>query len=216
MKRNIIMLLLVSIITSATNAQQKSGFYISANPLAILEPQAAYGAGIGYRFNEYLELSAEYSTLSSSNLLVGYRFNGVEGFRSVAQLKYTISINEEKYNKVFVGAEARVKSYSYMDVASFTNTQTGAVTKDYQYKNNTTVKGFAAIIGKQLDLGYLSNWCIEFTAGVGLRTKTIQRENTPANSAIVPKDTGFGETPNYLDNHTSFYFPIGVRVMFRL
>ena len=168
MKRNIIVLLLVFIIATATNAQQKSGFYLSANPLAILEPQAAYGAGIGYRFNEYLELSAEYSTLSSSNLLVGYRFNGVEGFRSVAQLKYTISINEEKYNKVFIGAEARVKSYSYMDVANFTNTQTGAVVKDYQYKNNTTVKGFAAIIGKQLDLGYLSNWCIAFTAGVGL------------------------------------------------
>ena len=73
-----------------------------------------------------------------------------------------------------------------------------------------------AIIGKQFDLGYMSNWALEFTAGVGLRNKNVQRDNTPANSAIVPKDLGFGETPNYLDNHTSFYFPIGVRVMVRL
>ena len=216
MKRNLFMLLTVLAITVAANGQQKTGLYLSVNPLAILEPQAAYGAGVGYRFNDYLEISTEYATLSSNNMFDAYRFNGVEGFRSVTQIKYTISVNEEKYNKVFVGAEVRYKNYTYMDMANFTNTQTGVVTKDYQYKNTTTVKGFAAIIGKQFDLGYMSNWALEFTAGVGLRNKNVQRDNTPANSAIVPKDLGFGETPNYLDNHTSFYFPIGVRVMVRL
>ena len=154
--------------------------------------------------------------LRSNNMFDGYRFNGVNGFRTVTQLKYTISRNEEKYNKVFIGGEVRYKTFNYTDIANFTNLQTGMVTKDYAYKNTTTVKGLAAIIGKQFDFGYLSNWAIEFTAGVGLRVKNIQRENIPENSAIVPKDIGFGETPNYADNHTSLYFPIGVRVMVRL
>jgi hypothetical protein len=216
MKAVITFLILVLLVNFSANAQPKSGLYLSVNPLAVLEPQAAYGAGIGYRFNEYLEISAEYATLGSSAFFNDYRFTNVNGFRSVAQLKYTISMNEEKYSKVFVGAEARYKTFNYLDVANFTNKQTGELLKDCAHQNTTTVKGFAAIIGKQFDLGYLSNWSLEFIAGIGVRNKNIQRSQTPENSFIMPKDIGFGETPNYLENHTSLYFPIGVRIMVRL
>ncbi|MBP9213273.1 MAG: DUF3575 domain-containing protein [Chitinophagaceae bacterium] len=209
-----VMLMLFAINTA--NAQPKSGLYLSVNPLAVLEPQSALGAGVGFRFNDYLEISTEYATLGSSKMFDAYRFNGVTGFRSVTQLKYTIGMNEDKYSKTFVGAEARYKTYTYTDVASFTNKQSGSVTKDCAYKNTTSVKGFAGIIGKQFDLGYLSNWSLEFSAGVGVRFTDIQRNGTPENSNIVPKDIGFGEIPNYVDHYTAFYFPIAVRVMVRL
>jgi hypothetical protein len=40
-----VMLMLFAIITA--NAQPKSGLYLSVNPLAVLEPQSALGAGVG-------------------------------------------------------------------------------------------------------------------------------------------------------------------------
>lgn len=200
----------------AANAQPKSGVYLSLNPLGVLEPQTCIGGGIALRLNDDIEVSGEYSSLSSSLFLNDYRFTDVVGSRSVVRIKYTISTNEEQYSRVFIGAEARFKNFTHADVASFTNQQTGVVTKDFAHKNTVNIRGYGAIIGKQFDLGYLSNWSIEFTAGVGLRFKNTHRSDVPNNSYIIPKDIGFGETPNYLENHTSLYFPVGFRVMLRL
>jgi hypothetical protein len=216
MKARIITLLSAVILCTAINAQQKSGAYLSVNPLGILEVQAAYGAGIGYRFNEQWEISSEYSQLKPSTWMGEGKYTNIEGFRSVTAIKYTINVNEFSKSKTFIGAEFRYKKFSYDDVADFTNKTTGVTTKEYNYKNNTTTKGFAAIVGKQWDLGENSKWALELTAGIGLRFKNIVREGAPENSYVVPTNTGFAETPNYKDNTTGVYFPIGLRVMFRL
>lgn len=216
MKAVISFVVFILLANLAANAQFKSGVYLTVNPLGVLEPQTSIGGGIAFRLNDDIEISGEYSSLSSSLFLNDYRFTDVVGSRSIVRVKYTISKNEEQYSRVFIGAEARFKSFTHADVASFTNLQTGVVSKDVAHKNTVTVKGYGAIIGKQFDLGYLSNWSIEFTAGIGLRFKNTHRTDVPNNSYIVPKDIGFGETPNYLNNHTSFYFPVGVRVMLRL
>jgi hypothetical protein len=216
MKAKIILLLSVIVICSAANAQQKKGLYLSVNPFAILEPQAAYGAGVGYRINELVEISTEYAQIQPSAIMGEGNYTNIQGFRSVTQFKYSLSVNEYTKSKTFIGAEFRLRKYSFDDQASFTNKATGATIKDYNFKNTTTVKGFAGIIGKQWDFGEDSRWALELTAGIGLRFKNIQRDGTPDNTFIVPKTMGFGETPNYVDNYTSVYFPIGLRVMVRL
>lgn len=216
MKASFISLLSAIFLCTSVNAQQKQGLYLSLNPLGVLEVQASYGAGIGYRFNEQWEISTEYGQLKPSLWMGEGKYTNIEGFRSVTAIKYSIYINEYTKSKTFVGAEFRYKQFSYDDVADFTNKTTGITTKDYNYKNTTSVKGFAGLIGKQWDLGESSRWALELVAGIGLRFKNINRNNTPANSFIVPKDTGFGETPNYKNNTTSIYFPVGIRLMVRL
>ncbi|MBX2931037.1 MAG: DUF3575 domain-containing protein [Chitinophagaceae bacterium] len=216
MKTKVISLLLVIVLCTSVNAQQKNGLYFTVNPLGILEIQAAYGAGIGYRFNEQWEASTEYAQLKPSVWMGEGKYTNIQGFKTTSTIKYTLHINEYTNSRTFVGAEFRYKQFSYDDVADFTNLTTGKTMKEYNFKNTTRVKGFAGIIGKQWDLGENSRWALELTAGIGLRFKNIQRDNTPENSFIVATDTGFGETPNYKDNHTSVYFPIGLRVMIRL
>ncbi len=216
MKTKIITLLSAIVICTTINAQQKNGLYLTVNPLGVLEIQAAYGAGIGYRFNEQWEVSSEYAQLKQNFLFGEGKFTNIQGFKSTTTVKYSIDINEYTKSRTFVGAEFRYKQYSFDDVADFTNNTTGKTVKEYAFKNTTSVKGFAGIVGKQWDLGENSKWALELTAGIGLRFKNIHRSNTPENSFIVAKDAGFGETPNYKDNHTSVYFPIGLRLMFRL
>lgn len=216
MKATIITLLSVVILCTSINAQQKNGLYFSVNPLAILEVQASYGGAVGYRFNENWEVSAEYSQLKPSLWMGEGKYTNIQGFKTTYAVKYSIDINEYTKSRTFVGAEFRYKQFSYDDVADFTDMASGKTIKDYNFKNNTSVKGFAGLIGKQWDLGENSRWALELTAGIGLRFKNIQRDNIPANTFIVPKDAGFGETPNYKDNQTSVYFPIGLRIMVRL
>ena len=216
MKARIFFILVAFIISNNVIAQQKKGLYLSVNPLGVLEPQAAYGAGIGYRFNEYFELSTEYAQLKPSTWMGEGKYTNIEGYRAVTTAKITISTNEWKKSKTFIGIEGRVRNYSFDDVANFTNKSTQLTIKDHNFKNKTSVFGVAGLIGKQYDLGEDSRWAIEFTAGLGLRFKNINREGTPENSFIVPTEMGFAETPNYVDKYTSVYFPVGIRLMVRL
>lgn len=197
-------------------SQQKPGLYLSVNPLSVLEPQAAYGMGVGFRINEDWEISTEYALIKPNILLGEGKYTNLNGSRSVTQLKYTVSVNEYTQSKFFIGLEYRNKNYSFTDVADFTLKNTGATLKEVQHTNNTQVNGYGFIIGKQYDLGVDSKWAIEFLAGVGVRVKTINREGVPENSYIVAKDLGFGETPNYLNNYKALYFPVGIRLMVRL
>lgn len=216
MKTKFIALCSIVILCTSVNAQQKNGAYLSVNPLGILEVQAAYGAGIGYRFSEQWEISSEYATLKPSTWMGEGKFTNIEGFRSVTAIKYSIDVNEVTKSKTFIGAEFRYKKFSYDDMADFTNKTTGVTTKEYNYRNTTITKGFATLIGKQWDLGENSKWALELTAGIGLRFKNVLRNGAPENSYVVPTNTGFAETPNYKDNTTGVYFPVGLRVMFRL
>ena len=64
MKATFSFVVVMLLLYNTLQAQQKSGLYLSVNPLSILEPQAAYGAGVGFRFNDYLEISTEYAVFT--------------------------------------------------------------------------------------------------------------------------------------------------------
>jgi hypothetical protein len=216
MKATFTLLLSVLLIHNTASCQQPAGVYLSINPLAILEPQATYGLGVGYRFDQNMEIFTEYSTLKPGLFTGEGKFTNIKGYRSITQFKYTISINEVTKSKTFIGSEYRLRKYTYDDQANFTDESTGVLIKEFNFINNTTAHGFGGFIGKQWDLGEESRWCLEAFIGLGIRYKIINRIQIPSNSFIVPVTPGFAETPNYVDNHTTLYVPGGIRVMFRL
>jgi hypothetical protein len=207
-------ILIITIITASANAQ--SGLYLSVNPLAALEPQAAYGMAVGYAFNDQVDISTEYSRLTKPTWTDEGKYTNIKGFRSVTTMKLTTSTDEYKRVRNFVAAEVRVRQFSFDDMQDFTNNSTHAVTSNFTFKNNTKTIGLAALVGKQREIGYSGRFVMEFTAGIGVRHTTVNRENTPMNSTIVPVETGFGEMPNYRDQQTSVYFPLAIRVIMKL
>lgn len=214
MKARLLTLLLSILLFTQVNAQQTSGLYLSVNPLCMFESQATFGVGLGY-FNEKFEICSEIGQLNPP-LWGSDKFLQIQGFRSVTRFKYFFAIDEMKQSKTFFGAEFRYKNFAYDDIADFTSLSTGAVIKDYVFRNTTTVKAYAGIIGKQFEMSETGRWVIEFTAGLGLRMKHVQRDNTPKNSVIVPVKLGFAETPNYIDDITKIHVPLGIRIMVKL
>lgn len=214
MYSRLLTLLFIVLSVMKVTAQQTSGLYLSVNPFSIVESQSTYGAGLGY-FNEKFEICTEIGQLNPP-LWGSDKFVQIQGYRSVTRFKYFFVINDLKQSKTFVGAEFRYKNFAYDDIADFVNNATGITLKDYVFRNNTQVKAYAALIGKQFDMCESGRWVIEFSLGVGIRTKHIQRENTPPNTYIVPVKMGFGETPNYVDNYTSVHVPIGIRIFVKL
>lgn len=214
MKTRIAILLLLAFLGIEAKAQE--GVYLSYNPFAILEPQAAYGIGIGYQFNPQFEMVNEPSVISKPLWTSEGNYTNIKGFRNITTFKFTTSSDEWLGTKNFIAAEIRFKKIIFDDMADFTNQATRIVTKDVAFINKTTSIGIAAILGKQKDLLENGRLVVEFTAGVGLRYIGIYRQNTPANSTIVAKEAGFGEIPNYRNNETSFYFPLALRLIMRL
>lgn len=214
MKARCFALMLGLMFFCRVGAQQTSGLYLSLNPLCLAESQAVYGVGLGY-FNPRWEICSEIGQLNPP-MWGSDRYVQIQGFRTVSRFKYFFNVDEMKQSKTFFGAEFRSKNYAFDDIADFVSRTTGATIKDYVFRNTTTVKAYAALFGKQFEMGEMGRWVIEFTAGLGVRMKHQERDNTPPNSYIVPVKLGFGETPNYADNYTSVHVPLGIRIMVKL
>lgn len=216
MKRLALIMLAIACMQVAAMAQSQKGFYIAASPLAILEPQAAYGLAVGYTVNENFDVSTEYARLSKPTWTDEGQYVNLKGMRSITTFRFTTATDEWRRTKNFVAAELRYKKFSFDDTQDFTNTTTHATLKDYQFRNTTQIYGLAAIIGKQRDLCESGKLVLEVSAGIGLRYTKVNRDNTPANSYIVPVDTGLGEMPNYRNDQTSLYFPLSLKLIVRL
>ena len=206
----------ILLIACAALKVQSQGLYLSVNPLGIMEPQAAYGLGVGYIFNDQIDVSTEFSKLSKPTWTDEGKYTNVKGFRSISTIKITTSTDDWKLTRNFIAAELRVKNISFDDMQDFTNTATHATIKDFWFKNHTKSIGIAGMFGKQKYLCESGKWILELTAGIGLKYITVTREHTPSNAVMVAKETGFGEMPNYRNDQTSFYFPLAARIIVKL
>lgn len=213
--KQLALLLVMALAFINVNAQSTKGIYLSVNPFAVLEPQAAYGMAVGYTFNENFDVSTEYSRLSKPNWGDAGSYINIKGFRSITTLKFTTSTDEWRRSRNFIAAEFRIRKFSFDDVQDFTDVASHNTIRDYWFKNNTTVKGLAVLAGKQKDMCENGKWVLEFTAGIGVKQTTVNRENTPANMTIVPVEAALGEIPNYRNEQTSVYFPLALRVIMK-
>jgi len=215
MKTRIVAILLIVFVCTKPNAQSRTGVYFIFNPLATLELQAAYSAGIGYQFNSQFDISSEYSFISKPLWTAEGKYANVKGWRNIVTARFTIDEDEWRQSKVFAAVEFRTKKLTYDDQADFTDASNNVI-KDYTYRNKTFTTGIAGLIGKQVSLNESGTLMVEMTAGIGARNQSVTKENIPLNTSIVPKAAGFMEIPNTVNSAISAYFPMGVRLIVRL
>jgi len=159
------------------------GWSISFNPLGALEPQAALGIGVGYRFSSRWQLWSETS-------LIAYplynSYPGLKGFREILALKYFYGRNRD----FFIGAEVRWKRTSYRDKRLFINRAVHD-TADLNYTLVNPVFGAALWAGKIIPLGG-KHWLVETSIGVGFKYQSAIFKGVPPGYRNLYKldDTG--------------------------
>lgn len=221
--RKIILITLLSVCINAT-AQKKisrhtpviqKGFYLSFNPHSIFEPQqGAVGIGIGYRISKRIEVWTEFNYLYKGFFQDPGDFDNLKGFRSITSFKYYY------YNKhgMFVGAEFRIKNYSFRDKNTFVNNQTSDTLVNLLYTAAHTVTGGAVFWGKRFKVTANGKFEMEVNVGIGVKQRRIQRKQVPAGYAKLQYRSVDSFSPfNGNDEEDAYpYIPATFRFIYHL
>lgn len=175
--------LFISSIAIAQNKSNKhtpilqKGWYLTFNPHSILEPeQGAVGLGIGYRLSNHIEVWTELNYLYKGIFQYPDYVNNLHGFRNITSLKYYYS---NKYG-FFVGAEFRIKKYSFDSKNTFINSQTNDTLINFSYKPAHTLVGGGIFWGKRFKLTANGKFEMECNIGIGVKQRIINRKGVPA------------------------------------
>jgi len=165
----LIILLFISVKVAAQKKISKhtpvisKGLYLSLNPHSKFEPQqGGVGLGVGYRISKRIEVWTEFNYLYKGFFQNPGYFDNLKGFRNITSFKYY-------YNNrlgFFVGAEFRIKNYSFDDKKTFVNTMTNDTLVNFNYRAIYTVVGGAVFWGKRFKLS--ANGKFEMEANVGI------------------------------------------------
>jgi hypothetical protein len=213
-------LILVSVHASAQRQNRhtpviQKGFYISFNPHSILEPeQGAVGIGVGYRFNKRFEIWNEFNYLYKGFFQDREDFRNLNGLRNITSLKYFYN-NKHGF---FVGAEFRIKNYSFDDQANFENIQTGDTLARFNYRSGHTLIGGGAFWGKRFKISANGKFEMEGNIGVGVKQRMIHRKNVPPGYTKIEyfeKDR-ISPIPDNDIEESLVYFPAIVRFIYHL
>jgi hypothetical protein len=194
----------------------QKGVFISFNPHSILEPQqGAVGLGVGYRITNSFEVWTEGSYLYKGLGTSTFNFNNLKGFRSITSAKYFYN-NRHGF---FVGAEFRVKQYSFDDFTDFIN-NAGNRLNNFNYSAKHTLIGGGIFWGKRFKVSPDGKFELEGNIGIGIKARTIQRNNVPVG---YYKEDFFGRRSDIFNpiidtdiNQTIPYVPGIVRFIYHL
>jgi hypothetical protein len=151
---------------------------LSFNPWGLLEPQAAIGAGIGYRLRDNLEIWSETSFLTRG-FPDGY--DHTSGIRQILQLKYFFGKNRD----FFVAGEVRYKSFT-TDYRDNFYDQTTRDTLSFSHRSRYYFFGAGLQLGGRFRLGKSDHFFLELTGGLGVKQKTIIRYGVPSGYTYLP------------------------------
>ncbi len=221
MKKTVLLFFLIPAIDGvAQKAYRHSpvlqkGWYLSFNPHSILEPeQGAVGLGIGNRISKKVEVWTELNYLYKGFAYEGGRFINLKGIRSITSLKYYYS-NKHGF---FVGAEFRIKNYSFGDNNTFINKQTNDTLTSFRYTAVHTLIGGGIFWGKRFKLTANGKFELEGNLGIGVKQRIIARKNVPAGYSLIEyfaKDR-ISPVPDNDVEQTLPYFPAIVRFIYHL
>ena len=218
-----IFLVLFVFITTNVVAQKKNrhtpvlqkGWYLSFNPHSILEPeQSAVGLGVGNRISNKFELWTEINYLYKGFLYEGGGFKNLSGIRSITSFKYYYSTK----HGFFVGAEFRLKNYSFGDINTFINKQTNDTLSQFQYTAAHTLIGGGIFWGKRFKLIANGKFEMEGNIGVGVKQRIINHKHVPDGYSVIEyfvKDR-ISPIPENDIEQTLPYFPAIVRFIYHL
>jgi hypothetical protein len=211
--------LLISITGSAQKKSNRhtpvlqKGWYLSFNPHSLLEAeQGAVGLGVGYRVSNRIELWTELNYLYKGFFQDPEYFNNLNGFRSITSFKYYYN-NKHGF---FIGAEFRIKKYSFDDKNTFINSHTNDTLTNFSYKAGHTLIGGGVFWGKRFKLTANGKFELEGNIGVGVKQRIIDRKNVPAGYVVREyfyKDR-ISPIPDTDVEQTLPYFPAIVRFVY--
>lgn len=164
--------LTASFICLSLQAQPPTRWVLSFNPFGLMEPPAAIGLGVGYRFSRRIELWSETSFLTNGY----FQTEGpLTGIRQMLQTKYFIN----KDGSLFVAAEIRYKSFQYRDKGGFYNPATQDSLKDFSNFSRHYFFGAGLQVGGREPLTRDGRLMVELTAGLGVRKVFVDRTGVP-------------------------------------
>jgi hypothetical protein len=117
-----------------------------------------------------------------------------------------------------VGAEFRVKHYSFTDESTFINKQSNDTLSGFQYTVAHTLTGGGIFWGKRFKLTGNGKFEMEGNIGVGVKQRMIRKKNIPAGYAqleFYPLDR-INPIPDNNIEQTLPYFPAIVRFIYHL
>ena len=192
----------------------QKGWYLTFNPHSLLEPeQGAVGLGIGYRLSNHIEIWTEMNYLYKGFFQDGIDyFKNLHGVRSITSFKYYYS-NKHGF---FVGAEFRLKNYSFDDRTDFINLQTNNRLNNYEYKASHTLIGGGVFWGKRFKLTANGKFEMEGNIGIGVKQRIINRKNVPAGYSKINylQRDRISPIPDRDEEQTLPYFPAIVRFIY--
>jgi hypothetical protein len=160
---------------------------LSVNPLGILEPQMAVGLGIGYHITANWQVWVESSVLGQ--LYSNPAQSCIGGFREILAVKYYLG----RRQGLFFAGEFRWKQAYYHDVANFENDNGDQLNK-YTYRFENIVLGGGFWFGGRIRLSADHRWQLEPSIGLGLKGRTVYRQNVPDGYFYHDKTGGFDFT----------------------
>jgi hypothetical protein len=186
---------------------------LSFNAPGLLEPQLAFGVGVGYQATNCLQIWLESSALGQFYLKPAQSCLG--GVREILALKFYFGPRQI----LFFAGEFRWKQVYYHDVANFENPVTMGDMKNYTYKLENIIFGGAAWFGGRIRISENHRWRLEPSIGMGFKGRTVEWQG-------VPKGYGYEHQSSISDNPFStsprdavpltLYFPASVRLVYVL
>lgn len=185
---------------------------LSFNPPGIFEAQSAIGLGVGYQFTQHWQL-----WLESSYLWQMFRSanpNCIGGFRDILAVKYYFGARQS----LFFAGEFRWKQVYYHDVADFIDTATNLTVPQRSYTLENIIFGGALWFGGRIRLSNDHRWRLEPSIGLGLKGRTVVRQNVPSTFHYIKYGGGsdvFGTSPED-GAPVLIYLPASVRLVYVL
>jgi hypothetical protein len=183
---------------------------LSVNPLGILEPQMAVGLGIGYHITANWQVWLESSVLGQ--LYRNPAQSCIGGFREILAVKYYLG----RRQGLFFAGEFRWKQAWYHDVANFEDNNGDQLNK-YTYRLENIIFGGGFWFGGRIRLSADHRWQLEPSIGMGLKGRTVYRQNVPDGYTYHDKTNGFDFAISDIPRQPSrvtFELPASVRLFY--
>jgi hypothetical protein len=195
-----------------TEADKPNKWNLSFNAFGLLEPQMAFGVGVGYQATNWLQIWLESSALGQFYQKPAQSCLG--GVREILALKFYFGPRQ----CVFFASEFRWKQVYYHDVANFSDNSTMGDLKNYTYKLEDIIFGGAVWFGGRIRISNNHRWRLEPSIGMGFKSRTVVWHGVPqgfgyehTDSDIIP----FSTSPR-VSTPLTFYLPATVRLVYVL
>lgn len=195
-----------------TEADRPNKWSLSFNPFGLLEPQLAFGVGVGYQATNCVQIWLESSALGQFYQKPAQSCIG--GVREILALKFYLGPRQS----LFLASEFRWRQVYYHDVANFSDPVTMGDMKNYTYTLEDIIFGGAVWFGGRVRITNNHRLRLEPSIGLGFKSRTVVWHGVPAGYGYEHADgdiNPFSTSPR-VSTPLTFYLPATLRLVYVL